>query len=414
MNHRTHSGTVIVNPNAFDNKNCSKNMSSSATSMETSSKPTSRQTAVLDFDALESIPFDDDDSPKLISGKNNHSNQAYDYSSAIGERALNGNDAIGIEQMLTTMSMASPLTANKSKSSEFDGKATIDSGDASSLASTMHTNVSNHNNNAKISAVFKKLTTYFSSSSHKTLINLKPNHSKNSKNKQWDNHNTFTYNTATNNNNNKHKKNLSSIDTCAVFENCNVVSLPMSSKVDRVGNNASRTVTNNKHNKSHSTCSSSSTSECSINSSNSSSSINKSNCNCSSFYQKSDKCCTQMPQQLPKVRQMCGDKRDVDKCDEIDGDNQKIDKTMTTMTAAGMTSSSSSATPVTRTPNERQKDLNAVEPNGETFSLPRVSLKQRYVFDIRYIIFKGIRFSIRTKRALRPEYKNQRFRFLHW
>lgn len=373
MNHRTHSGTVIANPNVFD-KNPTKNQTSSA-SMAAPPKPATRST--LDFDALESIPFDDD-GPVLISGKGHHSNQSMNFRS-MEERSFSDNEKVVIEQILTTMSLPA------AKASEFNGKMIVNSGDA-----TMHTNSSNSSNssgshrNTKISAVFKKLTTYFSSSPHKTLINLKSN---NSKNRHWD-QNDFS------------NKN-SSIDTCAVFENCNVVSLP----IPTAGPVVAKSV--------HSTCSSSnssseSTSECSIDIDSSPSNHSKHSCS-NSCYQKSDKCCSKPPQQQPtKARKMvCGDKRDVEKCDEI-VENNKTDKANKMATAPipmpnGLQASSATAAnanaPATRTKSKRQMDLNAVEAS-ETFSLPRVSLKQRYVPDDCFVLFlfsKEIQFPIRIR-----------------
>ncbi|XP_055311009.1 dentin sialophosphoprotein [Sitodiplosis mosellana] len=179
MNHRTHSGsspTVITNPNAFDSSNSvTKNRIStafpanknnhqrlnapkSANSSDRSSG-TNKNPLKIDFDALESIPFDDvttDDT----------------YPDAI-------------------------------------------------IGST--TNPNNHDSNAHISAVFKKLTTYFSQSSHKTLTNLKINNNRTSSSRKCNLTNKPRLG------DHKFSCNQNSTDNCAVFENCNTIaSLPVS------------------------------------------------------------------------------------------------------------------------------------------------------------------------------------------
>lgn len=133
MNHHTHSGnssTVITNPNAFESRKTKMTTSLSSQKLmknglsvaqrarETSNHDRTTNSKQIDFDALESIPFDD-----------------------IGPTT----DQIPVEN-------------------------------------TDNVNNNDNNNNAPILAVFEKLTTYFSSSSsHKTLINLKTMHNKRNK-----------------------------------------------------------------------------------------------------------------------------------------------------------------------------------------------------------------------------------------
>lgn len=188
MNHRTHSGnspTVITNPNAFDSSNAATtkrrtstafpanksnhqrlNASKSATSSDRSSG-TNKNPLTLDFDALESIPFDNDDVT---------TDDKYTASAPIGSSATTPNNHHHVDS-----------------------------------------------NNAHISAVFKKLTTYFSQSSHKTLTNLMINNNRTSSNRKCN----LTNKPQLSDRKISYKQN--STDNCAVFENCNTIaSLPES------------------------------------------------------------------------------------------------------------------------------------------------------------------------------------------
>lgn len=185
MNHRTHSGsstTVITNPNAFDSSastTAKKTISGKTNHHQHNHKRlnapesahssnrsggTTKNPLAIDFDALESIPFDD-------------------------------------------------VTTDNINTDNINGPTTT----------TTTTTPTNHDTNAHISAVFKKLTTYFSqSTSHKTLTNSQINNHKNSFKRTR---------------NLKHKPQLgdhklfscksNSIDNCAVFEKCDAVSVPV-------------------------------------------------------------------------------------------------------------------------------------------------------------------------------------------
>lgn len=324
MNHRTHSGsspTVITNPNAFDSSNSTKTNSTSqptttftsdnkrnhhhhqqrsnvpksaissdrSTATKATIPPTpasQRTTAVLDFDALESIPID----------------------------GVTADD-----------------TNNKSTINNVIGQFTN--------ATTTHDDNDNDNdsNNAQISAVFKKLTTYFSTSSHKTLTNLK-----------FSNHKTRKLNHLTNRQSqlSDHPqqfscKTINSIDNCAVFENCNAISSTVSSNA----------------------------SECS--SSDDTSPL------------PSDKQTTFVKQTLKHTNKPTN--LNHHSSDRISGSNKislsanamcraddsyALDGRTPTITTTTMPSNPQSAT-------KRTKDLKSIEATGETFSLPRVSLRQR-------------------------------------
>lgn len=321
MNHRTHSGsspTVITNPNAFDSSNSSKksastafpaikssnsnssgschqqqqrlNASKSAISSDRSSVTATNKASHatnIDFDALESIPFDDVTTAERTPNQSN-------------------NDAGGLNTI--------------------------------------------HDNNAHLSAVFKKLTTYFSNSSHKTLTNLKFNNHKTSK------RNHLTNKTQQLGDHNKLSCTTNSIDNCAVFENCNaIVSLPVSSK--------------------HSDCCSS------ISSSSSSRSNSVSD---TSTQLPSDKqipfVTTHTKKTLTNNLRHSSDRISVSNKISLsenamcraDADSYALDGRNTTMSTSTMPSTNSQTT------NKRAKDLKAaLDSTGETFSLPRVSLRQR-------------------------------------
>lgn len=324
MNHRTHSGsspTVITNPNAFDSSNSSKkpasfssikssnnssssgyhhqhqrlNASKSAISSDRSSNTTvtnnkaSSHATNIDFDALESIPFDDD-----------------------------------------------VTTAEHTINSQ-----TLDNDDGYSLST-------NDNNNGQISAVFKKLTTYFSNPSHKTLTNLKFNNHKSSR------RNHLTNKTQQLGDHNKFSCMTNSIDNCAVFENCNaIVSLPVTS------------------NRSECSSSNSSSSGCSIVSN-------------TSTQLPSDKqipfVITHTKKSLTNNLHHSSDRISVSNKISLsdnamcraDADSYALDSRTTIIPTATMPSNNSQST------NKRTKDLKTtLDSTGETFSLPRVSLRQR-------------------------------------
>lgn len=141
MNHHTHSGnssTVITNPNAFETRTnkmttplssqklMKNGLSVAQRARETSNHDRTTNCNQIDFDALESIPF----------------------------------DSIGPDK-IATITTGPILVEN---------------------AENVNNNVNDNDDKAPISAVFEKLTTYFSSSSsHKTLINLKTMHNKRNK-----------------------------------------------------------------------------------------------------------------------------------------------------------------------------------------------------------------------------------------
>lgn len=307
MNHRTHSGsspTVITNPNAFDSSNSSKksastafpaikssnsnssnsschqqqqrlNASKSAISSDRSSVTATNKAShatSIDFDALESIPFDDVTTAERTPNQSN-------------------NDAGGLNTI--------------------------------------------HDNNAHLSAVFKKLTTYFSNSSHKTLTNLK-----------FDNHKTSKRNHLTNKtqqlgDHNKLSCTTNSIENCAVFENCmsnhsdccssisssvsdTSTQLPSDKQIPFVTTHTKKSLTNN-------------------------------------LRHSSDRISVSNKISLSE-NAMC----------RADADSYALDGRNTTVSTSTMPSTNSQTT------NKRAKDLKAtLDSTGETFSLPRVSLRQR-------------------------------------
>lgn len=348
MNHRTHSGnssTVITNPNAFDSRSTKKLASSSSintnqrltihstkltknamqndrihgtatTTATINCNASNHETITVDFDALESIPFDDDHT--IVNDTNNGS-------------------------------------VNNST-------ITIRSNNIKTI---------NNENNAHISAVFKKLTTYFSNSSHKTLTNLKIDHKKS---------NDYNDNSKHNNKNNKcnnyvktkpikqlgdHKFSSyenNSIDNCAVFENCNAVP---SSVVSSNGNDfrddiSSSTITATNINTMH---------------------LDKQMTNCvvttmhtltkpaNHYHHSSDRHSSNSNSHLND----CSNNFNLNSLNasstmyQNDTDQHSIDC---------MDATNSSSTSITRSmSNNRSNDLKT----GETFSLPRVTLRQRYV-----------------------------------
>lgn len=279
MNHRTHSGNTIVSNtivNAIE-KPTINIVHTPAASNRTLTKPT-------DFDAIQSIPFD------------NNVIATTDYD----------------RQVLTP---------------------TID--DESMMDDT-----------PQISVVFKKLSSYFSSS-QKTLINLTNNR----------------------NNSNSDKNSCNSIDACAVFENCNVVlspppsPLPVStitlstSKVS-IANNKQRTINRNANDNQ-------SMVQQQLNSNNHK---NKTNLNSSS---------SNSSLRSNSMKQLCGDKRDVDKCDEIFNKKQnkntnKIDKI--DYGVDGRTKTMTTARTIKRA---QKSDGTPPQTGGDSFTLPRVTLRPR-------------------------------------
>lgn len=292
MNHRTHSGsspTVITNPNAFDSSNSTTGKKTISTSYSgktnyhhkrlnatnnlhsldhTNGKIITKNplaTIAIDFDALESIPFDD----VIIDNTN--------------KNIINGDQ-----------------TTNNQ-----------------------------HDNNAHISAVFKKLTTYFSQSSHKTLTNLKRYNHKNNKHTRNLKHRPQLID---------HKLSCSSnnIDNCAGFENCIGVSVPVSLNGSECSDDIS-----------------------SIPSENQTHFLTKQKQ--TNLHHSSDRISVSNKISL-SVNAMC-------RAD----DNYALDGRTTTITTTTMPSPNH-----TQTNNKRINDLKSkLETTGETFSLPRVSLRQR-------------------------------------
>lgn len=349
MNHRTHSGnspTVITNPNAFDSSN---SIGSSATTTKTTtistafpstknnrqhrlnapksaisssdhSSGTNKNPLTIDFDALESIPFDD---------------------------------------------VTTTATTNTTIPTKFDDT---------------HSDivVTNHDTNAHISAVFKKLTTYFSQSSHKTLTNLKSNNHKNSSkhkrnltNKQSQQLDELHQHYQQQQHKHQHQhyhhhkfidSKENSIENCAVFENCNAISLPSSKRGERTSN-------------SNRSCCSDDTSPSDNKQTpfltvNAKKSIN--------HHHSSDRISVNNKINLSANAIMCR----ADDSYALDGRNA----TITTSTMPSSTAPSNNTM-------KRTKDLKTTIDGlqtGETFSLPRVSLRQRYVQFFYWNYFKSI------------------------
>ncbi|XP_031627253.1 probable serine/threonine-protein kinase DDB_G0282963 isoform X2 [Contarinia nasturtii] len=324
MNHRTHSGnspTVITNPNAFDSSNSigaaaattkatstknnrqhRLNAPKSAISSSDHSSGNNKNQTAIDFDALESIPFD--------------------------------------EVTITT-----PTTTNTAIPAKFDDT---------------HSDivVTNHDSNAHISAVFKKLTTYFSHSSHKTLTNLKSNNHKNSSKHKCNLTNKLSLSQQLDDHNNHHKfinSKQNSIENCAVIENCNAISLPPSI----VSSTSNRSECRNSSKES---CNSDDTSPPSDNKQIPFVTINakKSTNN----HHSSDKISVNNKINLSANATMCR----ADDSYALDGRNATIN-----------TSTMPSSTAQTNTTIKRTKDIKSTLDGlqtGETFSLPRVSLRQ--------------------------------------
>lgn len=288
MNHRTHSRscspTVITNPNAFDSSNSATKQRIStvlpenenklqrlnlakSTTSSDRSSGTNKNPLVNDFDTLESLPFDD------VTTDDTHSD----------------------------------------------------------VINSLSTNSNYQENNAHISAVLKKLTTYFSQS-HKTLTNLKINHKhKNSKRKR-----NLTNKTQLSDY--KFGCNLNSTDNCAVFENRNtVVSLNEKDCGDDTSSLPSEkqmpfVTTTRKHTKAQ-----------------------------TNLHHSSDRIVSN------KIRVSANAMCRAD-------DSYAPDGRTTTIASSTMPSSNTQAI------NKRTKDLKSIIAGlqtGETFSLPRVSLRQR-------------------------------------
>lgn len=269
MNHRTHSGTshtVITNPNAFENTKSATN-------------PTS-----------------------LAYPTNKSSRQRLNSTSA--DRS-NGN-------LLRNPINAIIVDFNAFDSIQFDD--VITDGAHSSPANDASQSVSKHKNTTQLSAVLKKLSTYFSNSSHKTLNNL------NSHNHKLSNHNRLEHSTQLDDHTFSSSQHI--IDSSAVFENYNVTSMPVSSSRSECSENISTT------DKPHQP----------TNLQNSSDRISKISLD---------------------VNAMC-------RAD----DKYAIDGRAASMSTSAITLSS---TPTTV---KRAKDLKSLNKPGEMFSLPRVSLRQ--------------------------------------
>lgn len=241
-------------------------------------------------------------------------------------------------------------------------------------------------NNAH-AGVLKKLTSYFSSS-HKTLINLNNNnHSKNG----------CKRNPSANSNH--------STDTCAVFENCNAVrssssssslssaasSLPSTSSSSLVASAvaaaanapAGSAETAQVKTGNESTMADESTQpQTTIGALTNLNSINRNSKNSCSSSSSSSLSANSM-------EMLCGDKRDVDKCDEILNKNNKITnhknknnnnvhKSGKSLSVGidGRASTAAAAVAKARSPNKRVQKIDD-SGGGESFTLPRVVLRQR-------------------------------------
>lgn len=290
MNHRTHSGsspTVITNPNAFDSSNSTKNSISASfpeikrilqrshpqngaspsdhrpNGINTSTK-NAHTVTVDDFDALESIPIDD---------------------------------------------------------------VTTDDAQATAINVISQTTSTNHENSAHISAVFKKLTTYLSNASHKTLTNLKLSNHKNSQLNHLENNRPPL----------GFSRNQSSSDNCAVFENCNAIPVAVSSNGSECGDDTSPLPSDKQtpfvatHTKKP-----------------------------KNLHHSSDRISVSNKISL-SANAMCRP-----------DDSYALDGRATTIPISTMPSVTAQTTTTKRT-----KDLKSIQPTGETFSLPRVSLRQR-------------------------------------
>lgn len=313
MNHRTHSGsspTVITNPNAFDSSNTAKTNSTS-----------------------QAIPNSDN--------KRNHQHHQRSNvaKSAISSDRSTTSTAIPTTNTRTQSRTATVLDFDALESCPIDSVTADDTTNQSIVNSVIsqYSNNADTTNSAHISAVFKKLTTYFSTSSHKTLTNL-----------TFSNHKSRQLNHLSHRHTQKlgdHKqfscKTITSIDNCAVFENCNAVSVPVSSSNESEfscddtsplpSDKQTTFVTTQPHNKKP---------------------INL-------HHHSSDRINGTNKISL-SANAMC-------RAD----DKYALDGRTTAITTTTMPSN-------TQSPTKRTKDLKTtIETTGETFSLPRVTLRQR-------------------------------------
>lgn len=340
MNHHTHSGnssTVISNPNAFDSR---------ANKLHTLSMKKNQQ--------------------RLQTHKSPHNQNGISITDRGGETS--NHDKISIKTR-----PAIPIDFDALESIPFDDEVPNQLTAANITDTNLISNNILNDSNAPISAVFKKLTTYFSSnSSHKTLNKLKSMHH---------NHNTINATNTTSDNNqtninsltkpngkrNEHKKFLKhNTENCAVFENCQAVTagkLSVSSMESMENEFCSDDDTKSKphpqqqQQQLQQSASSPSTPSPPPQHSAKKSKNHHHSSNRISSYSSSD--CSSSNKSLSANKMY----RDDDKY------------TMGNRTSAVLCSPTSNS----RTTNpKRQKDLSSkIEKSSETFSLPRVSLRQR-------------------------------------
>lgn len=307
-----------------------------------SSVSATRATKPTDFDAIQSIPFDDD---------HNH---------------------------MTSTAASVAVTAT----------AAID-GDTTTNDSNAH------------AGVLKKLTSYFSSS-HKTLINL--NNSSSSSSKNGCHNQKLSANSSSGSSNT-----VATTDTCAVFENCNAKRSSSTSSLSLSLSSAASSLP-----PTPSTSSSSSlavaaavgaitatdeaqlTNESTAADGTAPSQIIPAMTNLNSIKRNSCSSCSSSSLSANSMKLLCGDKRDVDKCDEIlnktnrimnhkhNSNIHKSNKCLTTkkpdkIDYGASPTAATAAAAKSRSPNKRAQKIDGGvnTTTGESFTLPRVVLRQR-------------------------------------
>lgn len=278
----------------------------------------------------------------------------------------------------------------------------IASSTAAAAAGSIDGDIVTNDRNAH-AGVLKKLTSYFSSS-HKTLINLNTN-SKNGCNESMSaNGNTVA------------------TDQCAVFEQCNAVRSSLSSLSSSMSSSAASSVPPTPSTSSSSLAAAATTASvpgttAQVKSNHGTSVADDAmqpqrmihamtNFNSINRNSKNSCSCSRSSSSLSanSMQILCGDKRDVDKCDEILNKNNKItnhnnnnynhksgkglsNKKTDKIDFGGIDGRASATTTATsvaakaRAPNKRVQKIdgnsNVAPATGESFTLPRVVLRQR-------------------------------------
>lgn len=312
MNHRTHSGsspTVITNPNVFDSSNSTKTISSTSTT------------------------------------DNNHRNhyQQQHRSHLLKDR---------LNSTATTNKLRSPtsLHFDALESIGIDGVTVADGSNVISQFTVpipQSPSDKNHDNNAHISAVFKKLTTYFSTTSHKTLTNLKFNYNNHNKSSRKLNHIKNKATTQQLGDDKQINRKTNTRDHCTIFKNCNAISVPtLSSNESECSDEISSLpiFVTTPHTKEPSLTPTTP--------------ITTTTTSTSNIHHSSDRISVNNKTSISDNAMCRAD------------DKYAHDGRSTTINTTTMPSTTQSVT-------KRTKDLKSIDATGETFSLPRVSLRQR-------------------------------------